>query len=145
MTLPVIELYPGAEDSAFASMMLELLRQNMADHPAKLAHFAKMRGRVTLVAEDIDAAVTLRFDAGKLSVHRGVHGIPDLVIRGDSNVLVDLSRIPKSSRLKALPSVSSEPARAVGRALKEKRLRLFGALTHPRLALHLSEVLSIYA
>ncbi len=145
MTSPVIELYPGAEENPFASMMVQLLQQNLADHASKLADFAQMRGRVALVAEDIDAAVTLRFDRGKLTVHRGVHGIPDLVLRGTSDALVDLSRMPPDPRFGFLPDLRSQATRAVVRAVREKRLRLFGAVTHPGLALRLSRVLSIYA
>ncbi len=145
MASPVIELFPGTEENPFASMMVQLLQQNLIDHAAKLADFEQMRGRVTLVAEDIDAAVTLRFDRGKLSVHRGVHGIPDLVLRGTSDALVDLSRIPPHPRFGFLPDPRSDAARAVAKAFREKRLRLFGALSHPALALRLPRLLSIYA
>jgi len=144
MTYPVIELYPGAEADPFASMMVQLLRQNVLDHAHKLEDFTRMRGRVALVAEDIDAAVTLCFDRGRLRVHRGVHGIPDLVLRGHSDALVDLSRIPPDARARFLPDIRSDAARAVFRALREKRLQLFGALAHPALTLRLSHVLSVY-
>ena len=145
MTSPVIELHPGAEDSPFASMMVQLLRQNLLDHKSKLADFERMRGRVTLVAEDIDAAVTLRFEQGKLCVHPGVHGIPDLVLRGTTDALVDLSRMPPDARLTFLPDLRSDVAKAVLRAFREKRLRVLGAAAHPLLMLRLSHVLSIYA
>lgn len=145
MASPVIEMFPGAEEHPFTAMMVQLLQQNMLDHPSKLSDFAHMRGRVTLVAEDIDAAVTLRFDHGKLSVHRGVHGIPDVVLRGTSDALVDLSRIPPDPRFGFLPDVRSEATRAVVKAFREKRLRVFGAASHPNLTVRLSRVLSIYA
>lgn len=145
MTLPVIELYPGAEDSPFASMMVQLLRQNVLDHAAKLADFALMSGRVSLVAEDIDAAVTLIFDRGKLRVHRGVYGLSDVVLRGTSDALVDLSRLPPDGRFGFLPDVRSDVAKSVLRAFREKRLRVLGAAAHPMLTLRLSRVLSVYA
>lgn len=144
MTYPVIELYPGADSDPFTSMMVQLLRQNVLDHAQKLADFVRMRGRVALVAEDIDAAVTLCFDHGKLRVHRGVHGIPDLVLRGHSDALVDLSRIPPDGRVRFLPDLRSDAARSVFRAFRDKRLQLFGALSHPALMLRLSHVLSVY-
>lgn len=145
MTYPVIELYPGADSDPFVSMMVQLLRQNLLDHAQKLAEFVQMRGRVALVAEDIDAAVTLCFDQGKLRVHKGVHGIPDLVVRGHSDALVDLSRIPPDARLRFLPDVRAEATRSVLRAFRDKRLQIFGGLSHPALMLRLSHVLSVYA
>src|SRR5688572_29937151 len=112
MTAPVIELYPGAEDSPFASMMVALLRANLSEKPAKMADFSRMRGRVSLVAEDIDAAVTLRFVRGKLAVFPGIFGIPDLAIRGTSDALVDMSRIPPHAKWK-IPDLTSAPAKAL--------------------------------
>lgn len=145
MAAPVIELYPGAGESAFASMIVELLRQNMVDHASKLADFDAMRGRVTLIAEDIDAAVSLHFDHGKLRVHPGVHGIPDLVLRGTTDALVDLSRMPPHAKLSFLPDLRSDATRSVVRAFRERRLRALGATAHPLLTLRLSRVLSVYA
>lgn len=144
MALPVIELYPGVSDSPFASMMVQLLRQNVLDHASKRADFERMRGRVALLAEDLDAAVTLCFDRGKLSVHRGVRGLPDVALRGTAEALVDLSRMPMDARLPGLPDLRSEVARAVFRAFRQRRLRLLGAAGHPALTLRLSRVLSIY-
>lgn len=145
MASPVIELYPGASDNPFASMMVELLRQNLIDHEAKQSDFDAMRGRVTLIAEDIDAAVSLHFDHGKLRVHAGVHGIPDLVLRGTTDALVDLSRMPPDAKLSFLPDLRSDATRSVLRAFRERRLQAFGAAAHPLLTLRLSRVLSIYA
>jgi len=145
MAEPVIELYPGADENAFASMMVELVRQNLLDHASKRSDFAHMRGRVALVAEDIDSAVSLHFAHGKLRVHRGVHGIPELVLRGTTDALVDLSRMPPDPKLSFLPDFRADATRSVVRAFRERRLQLFGALSHPLLTLRLSRVLSIYA
>jgi hypothetical protein len=141
---PIIELYPGAEAQPFASMMVELLRTNLRDHPEKRRAFDGMHGQVTLVAEDAATAVSLCFAGGKLSVHAGVRAIPDVVIRGSSGSLIDLSRVPPHSRLKALPDWTSQPARALGAALRGGKLRIYGLLTHLPLGLRLAKVLSIY-
>ncbi len=144
MASPVIELYPGAEDSPFASMMLALIRQNLADRPEKLSDFERMRGRVCLVAEDIDAAATLRFQAGKLSVHRDIFGIPDLAIRGESGALVDMSRVPPHARFKMLPDPQSAPAQALFEALKTGKLKVHGLLSHVGLAVRFAKLMSVY-
>jgi hypothetical protein len=144
MNAPVIELYPGAEESPFASMMVTLIRQNLADHADKLAAFARMRGRVALVAQDLDAAVTLRFENGKLRVHNGIFGIPDLVIRGSSDALVDLTRMPPHPRARHFPDLRSDPARALAKAFRAGQIRVHGLIAHASLALRFSQVMSVY-
>lgn len=144
MNAPVFELYPGAADHAFASMMVELLRSNLRDHPGKLRDFAAMQGRVALVADDADTAVTLCFRRGKLTVYAGMHGVPDLVVRGPSEALIDLSRIPPLAAAPQLPDPRSEVTRSLARALYERRLTFSGIARHLGLGLRLSRVLSIY-
>ncbi len=141
---PTIELFPGAEDLPFATIMVDLIRANLADHPHKRRDFAAMHGRVALVAEDVGLSITLRFQRGRLSVHRGLHGIPDLVVRGPSSALIDLSRLPPHPRLKFLPDFRSDVARALALALRERSLRIHGLLGHGALSLRFARVLSIY-
>jgi hypothetical protein len=142
--LPVIELFPGAEDLAFATIMVELVRTNLADHPEKLREFAAMRGRVALVLEDADLAITLRFRGGRLSVYKGLHGIPDLVVRGPSSALIDLSRLPPHPRFKGLPDLRSSVTQDLVRSLRTGSLRIHGLLANLSLGLRFARVLSIY-
>ena len=144
MTTPMIELYPGAGENAFASMMLTLIRQNIADHDSKRDDFLRMNGRVNLVAEDIDAAVTLHFRRGRLSVQDGVIGIPDVAIRGEAAALVDMSRIPPDPRFASLPNLRSAPAKALLTALKSRKLRVHGVLSHLALGARFARVMSVY-
>jgi hypothetical protein len=144
MNAPVFELYPGASDHPFAAMMVELLCTNLRDHPSKLRDFASMSGRVALVADDADTACTLCFRRGKLTVHAGMHGVPDLLVRGPSEALIDLSRIPPLPRAPQLPDPRSAVTRSLARALYERRLTFHGFARHLGLGLRLSRVLSIY-
>jgi len=139
-----IELSPSASENAFAVMMAELIRANLADHPDKARDFSAMHGRVALVAEDADTSVTLLFSGGKLSVHAGLYGIPDLVVRGPSEALIDLSRVPPHPRFSFLPDFRSDVVRSLARALVDKKLRIYGLVSHPGLGLRLSRVLSIH-
>lgn len=141
---PAIELFPGAEDLPFATIMVDLIRANLADHPQKRRDFAGMHGRIALVAEDAGLSITLRFQGGRLSVHRGLHGIPDIVVRGSSVSLIDLSRLPPHPRFKFLPDFGSDVARALAVALRERSLRIYGLLGHGGLGLRFARVLSIY-
>lgn len=144
MSVAAIEIYPGAEQSAFAAMMAELIRTNLEDHPEKVRDFQRMRGRVALIAEDADTSITLHFQGGKLSVHPGLFGVPELVVRGPSEALIDLSRVPPHPRARFLPDLQSSAARSLGRALFERKLRIGGLASNVLLAFKLSRVLSIY-
>jgi len=47
----MIELAPGAENNAFATMLADLLRQNLESKPHKRADFDALRGSVALIAD----------------------------------------------------------------------------------------------
>jgi hypothetical protein len=144
VTASSIELSADAHESAFACMMAALIRDNLADHPEKQRDFAGMRGRAALVAEDAEQTITLHFHDGRLTVHAGLHGIPDVMVRGTSEALIDLSRIPPSPRLPFLPDPRSTVTRSLARQLIDRRLRITGLTAHPWFGLRLSRVLSIY-
>lgn len=144
MTSSPIELSDSAQESAFACMIAALIRDNLADHPEKQRDFAGMRGRAALVAEDAEQTITLHFRGGQLVVYDGLHGIPDLMVRGSAEALIDLSRIPPHRRLPFLPDPRSTVARSLARQLVERRLRITGLTAHPLFGLRLTRVLSIY-
>ena len=144
MRAPQIALSAGADQNAFAVMMAELIRSNLADHPEKQRDFASMQGRVALVAEDAESVVTLQFRRGELTVHTGMLGIPDIVVRGSSAALIDLSRVPPHRRLKSVPDLSSSVVRDLARAVYMRQLRIHGLFANSLLAVRLTRVLSIY-
>ena len=144
MTASPIELSEDAQDSAFAGMIATLIRDNLADHPEKQRDFAGMRGRAALVAEDAEQTITLHFRGGHLMVHAGLYGIPDVMVRGSAEALIDLSRIPPHRYLPFLPDPRSTVVRGLARQLVERRLRITGLTAHPVFGLRLTRVLSIY-
>lgn len=139
---PVIELGPGAEDNGFALMLSELIRQNLDDHPHKRRDFLKLSGRVAIVVEDAGVAVTLRFDAGRLTVHDGIVGIPDVTIRADSDEVTQMSLMELLPRV-GLPDPRGEATRQILRASREGRIRMYGALPNLPLLLRLTRVMSV--
>jgi hypothetical protein len=141
----MVTLDAAAESDAFAIVIGELIRQNLADHPHKRDELAKMRGRVALIAEDAGTTITLRFKDGALTLHSGLFGIPDLVVRGPGEALIDLSRVPNHPRLKFLPDYRSPVARSLARALRDRKLRVRGLVGHVQLAVRLGHILSIHA
>jgi hypothetical protein len=143
---PDIQLAPGAEENGFASMLCDLLRQNLEAKPQKLSDFNALKGIVALVADDADVACTLEFRSGTATVHGGVFGIPDVTIRGASEAILCLSNLPVTTRL-GLPIPRDSDGRAVvrtlARALRTGELRFYGALFRPGLMSRLGRVMSV--
>src|SRR5947207_2964305 len=106
---PIIDLAPGAEDNGLATMLADLVRQNIQAKPHKRADFDALDGTIAIVADDAEVALTLRFSsssarggAGKVTIYDGIVGIPDVTIRGTSDTILALSNMPLSTPL-ALP------------------------------------------
>src|SRR5579883_1610654 len=95
-----IELAPGAEENGLAMMLADLVRQNLDAKPHKKGDFDALRGSVSIVADDADVALTLRFErGGRLTIHDGIVGIPDVTIRGPSEAVLALSNMPLATPL----------------------------------------------
>lgn len=142
MGRPVIELAPGADDNGFALMLADLLRQNMEDHPEKRADFERLLGRVAIVVEDAEVAVTLGFEAGRLRVFDGIVGIPDLTIRASSEEVTKMSLMELLPRF-GLPDPRGENTRAILQASREGKIRMYGALMNLPLVLRLTRLMSV--
>jgi len=144
MPAPAIELLPGTEDNGLAAMIAQLIRQNLESRPDKQRACRRMRGRVTLVAEDAETSLTLRFAGGTVWVHDGMFGLPDILVRGSSEDLINLSRIPLLPGRLELPDPRTPVVRALVASFRSGRLRMRGGLRHPTLLLGLSQALNIY-
>jgi hypothetical protein len=145
-----IELAPGAEESAFATMLADLVRQNLESKPHKRKDFDTLDGTVALVADDADVALTLEFrrvrSTGSLLVHAGIHGIPDVAVRGSADAIMALSNVPLTRPL-ALPVPTDRQAlevlRGMVRATRTGELRIYGMLGHIGLLSKLTRVMSV--
>jgi len=139
---PVVDLGPGAEEHGFALMLSDLIRQNLEDHPGKKRDFARLAGRVAIVVEDAGVSVTLRFDAGRLTVHDGIVGIPDVTIRAEADDVTAMSLMELTPRL-ALPDPRGESTRRILDAQRKGRIRMYGALANLPLVVRLTRVMSV--
>jgi hypothetical protein len=146
---PDVTLAPGADDNGLANMLAGLVSQNLQANPHKLADFAALDGRVAVVANDADVALTLHFyRGGRLVIHDGIVGIPDLTILGPSEAIIALSNLPATTPL-GLPIPMPRDREAVGAVrvvastLRDGRLRVHGALLHLPFFLRLGHVLSV--
>jgi hypothetical protein len=148
---PSIELAPGAEENGLASMLADLVRQNLAQKPHKRADFDALHGLVAIVADDADVALTLCFSAGSsggLTIYDGIVGVPDVTIRGPADTILALSNMPLWSKL-GLPfpnprdKAAVEVVKGVTTALREGRFHMYGAALHMPLLMRLTRVMSI--
>jgi hypothetical protein len=145
-----VELTASAHENGLATMLGDLVRQNLAAKPHKIGDFASLSGAVAIVADDADVALTLSFTkGGRLTIHDGIVGIPDVTIRGPSEVIMALSNLPLATPL-GLPIPDrgdDEAARAVSTvlgAVRKGRLHVYGMAFHPRLVMRLTRVMSIH-
>jgi hypothetical protein len=142
---PVVDLAPGAEHDPLATRFAEIVRDNLRNAWQK-REFLRLRGSAVIFADDAGTALTLRFDFGRLTIHEGVVGIPDVTIRGGIADIEALTRLPVQG-LTRLPSVLGDrDGRAaigsVARALRARSLKIYGLVFHARFVMRLLRVIS---
>ncbi len=145
---PQIELGPGAENNGFATMLAELVRQNLEAKPHKNADFAAITGSIAIVAEDAEVALTLVFTAGRLVVHDGIVGIPDVTVRGSSDIIMAMSNIPLTRRF-GLPialrgdTQGRSTMREIAAAMRSGAFHAYGMPFHVPMMFRLTRVMSV--
>ena len=146
--MSTVTLAKGAEENGLAVMVADLVRQNLESKPQKARDLEAMHGRIALIAEDADVALTLRFDHGKLTVYDGVVGVPDVIVRAPSDIVIALSNVPLTGRF-ALPIPAYRDKeglsvlKEVGRAMRTGALHVDGAASHAALMLRLTRIMSV--
>ncbi len=147
---PDVQLAPDAHENGLATMLANLVRQNLEAKPQKKADFVALGGNVAIVADDVDVALTLSFErGGKLTIHDGIVGIPDVTIRGPSEAIMAMSNLPLATRLGLpIPGRHDLEARravvAVMRAMRHGKLHAYGMPFHPLLIMRLTRVMSVH-
>jgi hypothetical protein len=154
-TTPYVSLAPGAEENGLAIMLGDLVRQNLEAKPRKMADFDALDGRVSIVADDADVALTLVFErsfersgVGRLTIHDGIVGIPDVTIRGPSEAILALSNMPLATPLGLpLPTPgdpeSMKTVRDLVREMRAGKLHFYGMFFHLPLVMKLTRVMSV--
>jgi hypothetical protein len=146
---PDVELAPGADDNGLAIMLSDLVRQNLEAKPGKMRDFTALQGTVAIVADDADVVLTLRFDeGGKLRIHDGIVGIPDVTIRGPADAILALSNMPLATRF-GLPIPSPRDPEALKTVrdlmalMREGKLHVYGMAFHFPMVMKLTRLMSI--
>ena len=137
-------LAPGAEENGLAAMLADLVRQNLEAKPHKRGDFDALAGSITIIAEDAEVALTLRFDGGKLTIHDGIVGLPDVTIRGSSDTILALSNLPLTT-VGAFPLPSDREGRKTVRGIVSElthgRFHIYGMAFHLPMLLRLTRVM----
>jgi hypothetical protein len=149
-----VGLAPGADDNPLAVWATERISASLDTASLDTARarlgvrrdFFALRCAVALVAPDLAVSATLRFDHGYLTAHDGMIGIPDITFCGDRSVLLALEGIPLS-RLGRLPlppwrRERRDAWRTTMLEILGGELRIYGLVTHPRMALRVVRLLS---
>jgi hypothetical protein len=128
----------GPEPSGLASMVADLIEQNLARDPARRT---LLRPTVAVLdAPDADVTVFLRI--GRDEVRVGDGDVPDahVRIRSDSGRLLDLTTAPLRF---GLPDLLTAEGRAIVKDLLLRRIRIRGLLRHTLRLARLTKLLSV--
>ncbi len=107
-------------------MLGGLIEANVDSRPQKRADFEQLEARVGVWVSDIDEGVTLQFERGHLVVLGGLLGERDLTIRGDSDTVMELSRVRIG--FAGMPNYLDATGRDVVARMLTGRLKITGVL-----------------
>jgi hypothetical protein len=151
----VIDIAPGAESLPLALQLADVVRRNVSRDAGKRTDFDGLRGSVAVVADDHGTALTLRFDFGRMVVHTGVVGVPDITLLGPLAVLEELGERPSRGLLglawgelrRKRPEDDAAGGGGGGASGTERSgrrggLKIYGLWTHPLLVRRLLSVMS---
>jgi len=129
-----------AGEVPFAGILADLLTTNLTQRPEKQAVFRRMRGVVTIDLADIETAVTLIFERGRLRIQSDISACPDLLIRTASELVMDLNAL---MIVGGLPWYFDGAGRRVLTHLLTGRLKIAGMFSHPLLLTRLTNIMSV--
>ena len=138
--METVSIENRAEEVPFAGILADLLNGNLSQNPGKQAVFRRMRGIAAIDLADIETAVTLFFERGRLRIEPGVAGKPGLLIRTASDHVMDLNAL---KIVGALPWYFDEAGRRVLAHLVTGRLKITGMFSHPVLLTRLTKIMSV--
>jgi hypothetical protein len=129
-----------AQDLPFSFILEELIAGNIAKSPAKQNIYKKMKGIVAIDLPDIEAAVTLIFGQGKLTIEAGINGNPEIIIRTSYDLVMDLNML---NIRWGLPYYFDEAGRRVLGHILSGRLKIKGMFFHTVLLTRLTIIMSV--
>jgi hypothetical protein len=157
-----VELGPRAVDDPVARELRRRITQNL-EHGRGVGAFRRMWGTVVIVAVLPDGresdtgetgvanqtTLTLRFDWGRLMIHEGRVGRPDVTLWGPVDSILELGDGPALVRRRLgdrfaslLSSRTLSPLWAFTNLLSVPKLRVYGLATEGRLVWRLARLLA---
>ena len=135
-----IDLGPGLDENGLALMVSGLLEEGLGRDAGKRSLLTKMTGVVVLKATDADVAVTLRFADGRVALANGSTEAADVEVAADTEQIAGLTLLRFWG---LLPNPVDGAGRSFLSAFATGKLRLQGALFHPRLLLQFARLMSV--
>jgi hypothetical protein len=135
-----IKVTKEAEEIGLATMLADLIRQNVEGNFSKKIIFYLTKGKVFIKAVDADVEITLEFNRGSLTVHKGKKGRPHIEIEADSETIVNLSQIKTIFFMPVfLDSVGINSAKKI----LTGNLKIRKLVFHPLLLIKLTNLVSV--
>lgn len=135
-----IELAAGTEENGLAQLIAELLRQNLEQHPPKRKWLNRLRGKVSIEANDAGVGLTMAFEGGRCLVSDGLDARAKLKIKAASEDIMKLSAVKLRG---GLPDLFDHGARSLAVDILKGRISIKGILRHPLLLLGLTNLFSV--
>ena len=130
----------NAQDVPFSFIVAELLAGNIEKSEVKKETYKKMNGIVAIDLPDIEAAITLIFRQGKLTIEAGIVHDPSIIIKTSSDLVTDLNML--NIRF-GLPYYFDAAGRQVIGHILKGRLKIKGMLLHLFLLTRLTIIMSV--
>lgn len=135
-----ISFAEGAEETALAAMLAEIIESNLENGGSRVKAFRSLRSAVHINAADAGVEITLEFKKGHLTVHAGKPLPPAISIEAESATLLELTNLKIKG---GLPFFFDETGRGVVKKLLRGELKIKGLLRHPLELVRLTKVLSV--
>lgn len=136
-----IEMAEGADESAMAIMLEDIIKTNLENSKKKVRAFRKIRGNIGIVIDDVDMEIGLKFKRGTLTITPKVQKRSKVKITADSTTVTQLSTVPIKY---GLPWYFDETGKEILKAAIDGKLKIKGAAFHVPTMIRLSKVMSVH-
>ncbi len=130
--------YADEEPNGLATMLGGLIEANLEQHPEREALLKP--AVIGITAPDAGVSITLQIAPGRVGVANGLQGKPHLLVRADSDTLIELSSVPLRF---GLPDNMTKEGRAVTGSMLKGGIKVKGLTRHPGKLARLNKLLSV--
>lgn len=135
-----IAIHCGAQDLGLATMLSDLIRQNLNRQSRKRVDFDKLDTAISIVVTDADVSAVLVFARGSLDIRSGSDDPPQLRIAATAETILALCTVRIH---RGVPRVFDRMGFRILKSLVTGELRLGGALRHPLQLVYFTRLMSV--